>query len=878
MDALRWKWWGCPLGVVLLAILSNGVILWGAPRLLVFAADFVLACLLPGYLLTQIALPEDALDGAERIALTMGMGFAALILGTLGLHYLPGPLTILHILALYDGLTLLLVITLFLRKRRNPFSGSGRSSIPDDQLRGSGASVHQGREKTGFFLRETGVLPLVALLLVAAFFRLTHLGYSEFQGDEARAMLLAAGVLQGQDEILFLHKKGPVEVLLPAAFYALQGTADELTARLPFALASLAGVLTVYILARRLFPRHPLVAPVAAGLLAVDGYLVAFGRIVQYQSVVFLMMGLAAWCFARWYRHPSPTLAVLGASFVAVGSLAHYEAILVIPFMAWLFWTRGWHDRWPLRQWVRQALGPILAFAVIAGIFYVPFVRHPHFAQTAQYIAERRIGGELLYNNLTRFFHLATFYNSTYYIVFLILGLLALIVHQLWASLRPAPLAMAIQAALAAGLLGIVLFPQALVIQGLNLAFLPFAATLAALIAAPRIATELKATFLWFGVPFLIAAFFTLKPNTHFYTMFPAWAILVGVAMGRPLTADQRPPSRWMATVGRRRSAVALAAFSILLAVFGYYVYIVFVRHTPDYRRGYPATRPPFYPVVYGDKVPKGGVFGFPHRGGWKAIGALYAQGVLQGSYSANEEPLITSWYTRRAAWCRDDADYYFITSVIHDIENIPVDRIRAENTLWGRVWADGRPILEIYSRQPVAAPTDYDLADLQGVFDAVTQPDLSLWALEEPVPRYRVDAVLGGRVRLLGFDAPRQVVAGGALPLVLYWEPLAPFDRHYNVFSHIEVEGERIWGQSDGTPDCGRQPTTGWQPGQVVIDSHSLPVDPATPPGEYPLLVGLYDPMTGERLPVVGRDVNPYGNAAYLGMVGVIAPQEGGP
>jgi len=850
--------------VVILTLLSNGGILWGAPRLLVFAAGFVLACLLPGTLLTRIALPGDVLDRAERIALTIGMGFATLILGTLGLHYLPGPLTAPLILLLYDGLILLLVAVLFLR-------GGTRvaPSRPSNSLR--------------------RVLLPVALLLVAAFFRLTYLGYSEFQGDEAQVMLMAAGVLQGQDEILFVHRKGPAEVLLPAAFYALHGTIDELTARLPFALASLAGVLSVYTLTRRLFPRHTLVAPVAAGLLAVDGYLVAFARIVQYQSVVFLMMALVAWCFCVWYRDPDPVLPMLGALFVAVGTLAHYEAIFVTPFVAWLFWARGRREGWPLRRWVRQALGPCLVFAVVAGAFYMPFVQHPHFTQTAQHLTER-IGGELLYNNLGRFFLQATFYNSTYYIVFLILGLLALVIHQLRASLRPAPLAMAIQATLAAGLVGIALFPQALVIRGINLAFLPFAATMAALIASPGVTTELKATFLWFGVPFLVASFLTRKPGTHFYTMFPPWAILVGVTLSHLIAAldgriGQSSPGlprsslpRYLSGRGagwtaRIRGAALMLGSVVLLAVFGYYTYIVFVRHTPDYLRGYPATRPFFYPVVYGDQSPKVNLFGFPHRGGWKAIGALYAQGVLQGSHSANEEPLITSWYTRGAAWCRDAADYYFITNVISDELNIPVDRIRAENHLLGRVWSDGRPTLEIYSRQPVAAPIDYDLAELQGVFDAATRPDLFLWALKDPVPRYRLDALLGERARLIGFDAPRRVVAGTALTLVLYWKGLAPFDQHYNVFAHIEVESERIWGQSDGTPACGRWPTTEWQPGRLVIDAHSLPVDPATPPGEYPLLVGLYDPMRGERLPVVGPDTNRYGNAVRLGTVTVVAP-----
>jgi len=829
------------LAVIALALLSNGVVLWARSGLPGFAAGSLLTCLLPGYLLIQAIFPRrEAMDGLERTMLSLGAGYASLIVGGLLLHYLPGPITSHLILLTYDALILLLLIPY---SRRQP-SARAAAPVPKEIL-----------------------LQAVMVVAVAAFFRLTHLGYSEFQGDEARAMLLAAGVLRGQDDILFFHKKGPAEVLLPAAFYGLQGTTEEFTARLPFALASLTGILAIYVLARRLFPRHPLAPLVAAGLLAVDGYLVAFARIVQYQSVVFLMMALAAWCFYRWYHHPEPKLAMLSAGIVAVGALAHYEAVLVIPFMVWLFWERGRWAGWSPLEWMRQALGPTLVFAVIAGVFYVPFVLHPHFSRTAEYITERRIGEGLLYNNLSQFFHLATFYNSTYYLLFLILAVLALIIDQLRRGVRPMMLAIAVQVVLAGGLMTAILLPQALATGGINLAFLPFAATLATLMAARSLSAELKATFLWFGVPFVIATFLTLKPNTHFYTMFPAWAILAGVATSHLITAFSNEPA-----ISRRRSRVVLAVFAVLLALFGYYIYIVFVRHTPDYRRGYPATRPAWYPVVYGDTVPKGGVFGFPHRGGWKAIGALYAQGLLQGSYSANEEPLITSWYTRRAVWCRDNADYYFITSVIHDIESIPVNRIRKENSLWGRIWSDGQPLLEIYSRQPATSPRDYQLAELEPIFDAMTQPDLPLWALKEPVPQHRVDARLGERTRLVGFDAPPQVVAGGVLPLVLYWESLAPFDRQYNVFVHIEVEGEHIWGQRDGIPACGRQPTTGWEPGELVIDGHSLPVDPATPPGEYPLLVGLYDPTTGERLPVVGRDVNPYGNAAYLGTVRIVA------
>ncbi|MGD8967561.1 MAG: hypothetical protein PVI07_08645, partial [Anaerolineae bacterium] len=97
------------LGVVVLLLLANVVILGGCSRLLMFAAGLVLTCLLPGYLLTQIALGGGGvLDWIEEATLTVGLGFSVLVLGTLGLHYLPGPLIPAHVLTLYDSLTLLL--------------------------------------------------------------------------------------------------------------------------------------------------------------------------------------------------------------------------------------------------------------------------------------------------------------------------------------------------------------------------------------------------------------------------------------------------------------------------------------------------------------------------------------------------------------------------------------------------------------------------------------------------------------------------------------------------------------------------------------------------------------------------------------------------
>jgi 4-amino-4-deoxy-L-arabinose transferase-like glycosyltransferase len=831
------------VGAALLALLSNAFILWGPSRLLNFAAGFALACLLPGYLLARAILPSGELKRLERAVLAVGLGYAVLILGTLALHYLPGPLSCLSVLALYDGLILLLGAVLLWRHRGGATPPVGRAS-----------KVH-------------GLL-LLAVVLVAAFLRLGNLGYSEFQGDESRAALMAAAVVRGQEEILFLHKKGPAEILIPAAFYTLDGTLTELTARLPFALANVTAIATMYLLVRRLFPRHALAAPIAAGLLAVDGYLTAFGRLLQYQSVVFLMIALAAWSACVWRRGKHAALIVLAALFLAVGALAHYEALLAAPFVAWLFLDRGRRERWSIRQWLRRAWLPIVVTALVLGAFYVPFVRHPHFAETAEYITERRIGGGLLYNQLHEFFFRATFYNSVYYILFLLLGMSLFVMDRLRTGLRTFGLAVGI--VLFAGMAAVAAFPHVFVVGELNLAVVPFAATLLLLIVLPRVETETRATLLWFSVPCLIALFLMQKPKTHVYTMFPAGTALIGVTLDRVVVGLDRRAGRVLKSMWVRRAGLLLIG-AALLAVFGSYIAIVFVRHEPDFRRGYPETRPAFYPTFYGDEAPEGGGFGFPHRGGWKAVGALYAQGVLQGSYSANEETITTSWYVRGVPWCRDAADYTFITDVVHDREKIPEKRIRREKALVGRVWSEGQRVLEIYGNQPVDEPADYDLADLEGVFDDVARPDVWLWALEPPAPQRRVDARVGERAVLLGADVPDQVVAGETLALALYWQPVAAFDRNYIVFAHVEVEGQALRGQDDGNPVCGSMPTTAWEPGQTVVDGRLLPIDPATPPGAYPVVVGMYDYQTGERLPVAGSDANAWGNAVQVGTVQVL-------
>jgi hypothetical protein len=109
-----------------------------------------------------------------------------------------------------------------------------------------------------------------------------------------------------------------------------------------------------------------------------------------------------------------------------------------------------------------------------------------------------------------------------------------------------------------------------------------------------------------------------------------------------------------------------------------------------------------------------------------------------------------------------------------------------------------------------------------------------------------------GTTVRFLGYDMPQAPVqAGDVLPLTLYWQATGEPAVSYKVFTHLIDASLVIWGQQDSIPGGGDRPTTGWAPGEVITDEYRLPVRADAPAGAYVVEIGLYQPETGERLPV---------------------------
>ena len=102
--------------------------------------------------------------------------------------------------------------------------------------------------------------------------------------------------------------------------------------------------------------------------------------------------------------------------------------------------------------------------------------------------------------------------------------------------------------------------------------------------------------------------------------------------------------------------------------------------------------------------------------------------------------------------------------------------------------------------------------------------------------------------VALQGYDVD---VADNQVNLTLYWASLGQTDINYTRFAHVRDETGQTIAQSDGLPGQGQYPTGLWDAGDIIADEVVIPLPAGLNSATYTFVVGLYDPLTGQRLPV---------------------------
>lgn len=129
-----------------------------------------------------------------------------------------------------------------------------------------------------------------------------------------------------------------------------------------------------------------------------------------------------------------------------------------------------------------------------------------------------------------------------------------------------------------------------------------------------------------------------------------------------------------------------------------------------------------------------------------------------------------------------------------------------------------------------------------------------------------RLDADLDGQATLLGYQVDRQEIAPGEqVNITLYWTAQVPVAADYTVFVHLAAPSGPPHAQDDGQPQRGTYPTTFWDVGEVVVDPHAILIPGDLPPGDYPLVAGMYLLETGARLRWLAEDGSARSDAVPL-------------
>jgi hypothetical protein len=345
------------------------------------------------------------------------------------------------------------------------------------------------------------------------------------------------------------------------------------------------------------------------------------------------------------------------------------------------------------------------------------------------------------------------------------------------------------------------------------------------------------AAVLYLVVPLIFYSLIVEDPRTHLYTVFIPAAVLAGVGALEIWRKVQNRQSKLL-------TAASLTTAMIWLVIVTLYPILLFVDNTLERQRTWEINRPlPWLYLTTWDAPPSYGLFGYPHQAGWRAaLELIEFDGDLP--YISNEEEEITNWYMSQSSrtHCPDFVTYIEAANT-QDSIHVP-ELWRRDLSLRSVVTVNGIPSLEFYSRAPVDKISIVEANDK----DHWVTPEEFLPTL--PANLRPLEVTLEGKVGMVGYDLDTsEAWAGGQVIVTIYWQALAPLDRNNQVFTHL-YDGI-IRAQQDGAPECGINPTTRWEPGQIIPDSHIIELPQDIPTGKIPLIVGMYDLVTGERLQV---------------------------
>ncbi|MDX1414356.1 MAG: 6-pyruvoyl-tetrahydropterin synthase-related protein [Candidatus Promineifilaceae bacterium] len=156
----------------------------------------------------------------------------------------------------------------------------------------------------------------------------------------------------------------------------------------------------------------------------------------------------------------------------------------------------------------------------------------------------------------------------------------------------------------------------------------------------------------------------------------------------------------------------------------------------------------------------------------------------------------------------------------------------------------------------PLRIPAQIESGEYQFILNQeVSLAQLSVTApprlFEQPSLDTAVQKSFNSEVELTGYS----ILPTAGLAVELIWQAEQKMDKGYHVFVHLLDQNATIVAQSDSIPANWSRPTTGWIPGEYIKDVHELELPDDYPHDDLTIRVGLYEPGTGQRLPVDDTD-----------------------
>ncbi|HLV34947.1 MAG TPA: hypothetical protein VKY59_07540, partial [Spirillospora sp.] len=144
------------------------------------------------------------------------------------------------------------------------------------------------------------------------------------------------------------------------------------------------------------------------------------------------------------------------------------------------------------------------------------------------------------------------------------------------------------------------------------------------------------------------------------------------------------------------------------------------------------------------------------------------------------------------------------------------------------------------------------------------------LWRMQ-----HETNIRFGDHIILTGYDqSVENVHPGESVDFTFYWNAPTTPDNNYSLFIHLVPADEyTVLAQVDGAPAVPERLTLTWDdPGETLISpTFTLNIPADVPPGDYRVMIGLYQFESGVRLPVTDGDGGSPGDAYMLARLRVV-------